>query len=356
MVKETGAYPPVYGKNGNKTEDIKDLMRNGKNVVTTQALFKRFDKELRELSEGYTAYMDEVIPVFDTEYWTKGEVGDLLQKGDIVNDDGLFVFREEESTNKVPEDCGQFLAYNGRYKDILEITSANDFYFVNNSFVVLLKPEVFTAFKEVIIFTYMFEHQFQRMYFDYFNIPYKVYGLDNCEICEYKFEIPPNMYKLEIYEGKLNRIGDRSNYLSKRWYIAPNTTRARCMAIRNNIENMFKHIKKCSNKDKFWTVYKGVQEKVQNKNLTTSFLSCNARGTNDYSDRHYMAYCINPFMNPVLKTFLSGKGVEFDEDAWSNSEFVQWVMRSALRRGEYCYIYVPSARIRENFIEWGNRR
>lgn len=86
-----------------------------------------------------------------------------------------------------------------------------------------------------------------------------------------------------------------------------------------------------------------------------SFLSSNARATNQYSDRHYLAYCINKYFNPFMKNYFLMMGVRIEEDGYALSEMVQWIWRSAIRNGEDIWIYVPSKRMRTLLKDWLER-
>ena len=81
-------------------------------------------------------------------------------------------------------------------------------------------------------------------------------------------------------------------------------------------------------------------------------MSCNARATNAYSDRTAVAYMCNVFFNPILKNFFESKGVRVEEDKWALSEFLQFMFRSGIRKGEKIRIYIPSLRMRNLLKRW----
>jgi proteasome lid subunit RPN8/RPN11 len=83
-------------------------------------------------------------------------------------------------------------------------------------------------------------------------------------------------------------------------------------------------------------------------------VSFNARATNEYADRKYLAYCVNVFINPILGQFFNLKNIDIDEDGYALSEMIQWIWRSAIRKGEDIYIYIPSSRMRNLLKEWLN--
>lgn len=101
-----------------------------------------------------------------------------------------------------------------------------------------------------------------------------------------------------------------------------------------------------------WTTFKDTEEVLAGKGFKKAFLPCNARATNEYADRKYLAYLVNRFMDPNIKLYFTSHGVEVDEDAWALSEMIQWIWRSAIRKGEEIWIYMPSSRMRGLLQKW----
>lgn len=60
----------------------------------------------------------------------------------------------------------------------------------------------------------------------------------------------------------------------------------------------------------------------------------------------------NIFFNPILKNFFESKGVRIEEDKWALSEFLQFMFRSGIRKGEHIRIYIPSLRMRNLLKRW----
>ena len=82
------------------------------------------------------------------------------------------------------------------------------------------------------------------------------------------------------------------------------------------------------------------------------FVACNARATNDFSQRHVLMYMLNRYFNPNQADFFSARGYKLDEDQFALSELLQWIWRSAIRNGEPINIYIPSTRMRNLLQEW----
>ena len=121
-----------------------------------------------------------------------------------------------------------------------------------------------------------------------------------------------------------------------------------------------KHNAKTS--DVIWTTFKDVAEQIgkAKRGLNfkdtkyKNFLSCNARATNDYDNRHYVIYGINKFISPEVKSFFTTHNIEIDEDSYALSEMIQFIYRSAIRKNEDTYVYIPSERMRSLLIEYMN--
>ena len=65
-----------------------------------------------------------------------------------------------------------------------------------------------------------------------------------------------------------------------------------------------------------------------------------------------MAYCVNYFLNPLIKNYFITFGVRIEEDKCALSEMLQWIWRSAIREGKDITIYVPSMRMRTLLLDW----
>lgn len=55
-----------------------------------------------------------------------------------------------------------------------------------------------------------------------------------------------------------------------------------------------------------------------------------------------------------MKHYFELQGIKVDEDAFATSEMIQWIWRSAIRKGEPITLYIPSDRMRNLFIKWLN--
>ncbi|MGY8840942.1 MAG: hypothetical protein ACKVIL_09800, partial [Pseudomonadales bacterium] len=78
------------------------------------------------------------------------------------------------------------------------------------------------------------------------------------------------------------------------------------------------------------------------------------RATNEHRHRTNLAYMINLYMVPIVKTFIESRGVKVDQDQFALSALVQWIFRSAIRDGQPITLFIPSQRMRNLLLAWLN--
>ena len=353
MCKNKHFKEPVYD-DGSKLDNIRELLRNGENVVSTHALFHKFDRDMISYCEtlGYTLIMDEVTDVVEEYPITVSDIKNLLNTYCTL----------DESSGKMTwnEECQD---YAGKFSDIKNMCNSGSVVVARNHMLLWLFPvEVFNAFEEVYILTYMFNAQVQRYYYDYCNVPYKYLTVSGDSVENYMFaEVCDNIHNYDyrnliniIDHQKLNVIGKDKFALSKAWY-TNNSKTAIMKQLQNNTVNFFKNIVSGTSKNVIWTTFKDFKSQLSGKGYTKSFLPINARATNLYKERTCLAYLVNIFFNPMVKGFFKDHGVDVDEDGYALSEMLQWIWRSAIREGNEIWIYIPSSRMRKLLIDWINR-
>lgn len=347
---------PESERGGSKLKDIKRLLIKGENIVSTHALFRNFTSEIIDICRAmnYTLIMDEVADVVEPYDISDHDIEIILRDLAYVNpDDNLFYWREEMSD------------YHGEYDDIkgkIDMHSLAMYGHSHTDIVLWLMPvQCFNAFSEVFILTYLFNGQIQRYYYDFFQLPYDYLYVKGDTLEEYEFttEVQHQCIKydysqlIHICENeKLNAIGEMKTDLSKHWFMRNKANKVVLPKLKNNIYNFFHNIQKSSVNNNIWTTFKDYRSALSGKGYAKGFLPSNSRATNAYKDRTCVAYCLNKYINTILKLFFNNRGIQTDEDTYAVSEMLQFIWRSAVREGNEIWVYIPSSRMRQLLKDW----
>ena len=322
-----------------KYDNFIKLLKEGRNIASTHALFRSSKSEVIELIElyGYTLILDEVMDVVEQIPLKKDDLQNMLKIGLVeISDTGYLKWIDKEN-------CSQ-------YDNIKELCLNDSVFIVNNCCLMWTFPvKIFNSFKDVYVLTYMFDCQIQKYYYDLFNIEYEYFSVyKNESTNKYylgnKREDIPNKDLFDIYEGNLNEIGSKNSALSKSWFSKYRNTGAGIL--KHNIYNYFRNIVKGTAKETLWTTFKDFQEKLSSKGFSSCFLYCTARATNEYRKKTIVIYALNKFLNPLLKQFFIDNKIEIDEEKYALSEMIQFIYRSAIRDNKQIKLYIPSNRMR----------
>ncbi|TWI56084.1 hypothetical protein IQ10_01972 [Halalkalibacter nanhaiisediminis] len=356
---------PETTKGGTKLESLKKLIVEGRDIVSTHALFQRMEKELIELIEmqGYTLILDEVMNV--------------LQDVKISQDDlkVLLSARDGDGKSIITIDSKGFVQWNdedyaeGNFKNIRNLAKAGNLMIYKSTAMYWLFPvAAFKGFEEVYVMTYMFNGQLQRYYYDLFNLEYEFFSViftnGRYELIDYISLGEENRNHLKdlihIYYSKqtdrvdLNKIGSGRHSFSKSHLNKLLGSKQHRKIIKDNAYNFYRHKMKVNTDLVMWTTFKDFKQKIQPIGLKKSFVEVTSRATNDYAEKCVCIYLANRYMNPITEQFFLSKGVTVNEDLFALSELLQWVFRSRVRKGQVIDIYIPSERMRnllESYLE-----
>lgn len=360
---------------GSKTYSFYSLVRNKKNIVTTHSLFFRLNEDIRRIEEkSYNLIIDEVPDLIKQVYFNY-ENGDFYigspedeasatgrmtkefkQKIKDMREMGMIDINNNNRLNWIRNNYKGMIGM--RFKELLE---SGNIYYHNNSLIWCYNPDYFLHFKDVYILTYMFDAQIVKSYLDMYKFEYEYLFVNmnnntyefTDKFCKYDTQKYGN--NIYVYEGVLNNIGDSKYDLSKTWCSNKGKFyNERVEILKNNMYNYSINITRAKSEDILWTCFKDNYEDLKRKGYTKGYLACNARATNEFSDRHIVMYPINRFLNPIIENFLRSKGVPIDIDKWSQSELIQFIFRSAIRNEEEIEIYIPSFRMRSLLYEYLN--
>lgn len=348
---EVRDFKDPQNKGNRKLGDLHRLLAAKCNIASTHALFETYTAETIELIRdgAYKLILDEVCQVAQTIKISPKDLKMLRAEMIEVGDDCRVRWVKED--------------YEGRFEDLRDMCMTGNVILYNDCLLLWLFPiEVFHAFKDVIILTYMFDAQVQKYYFDMNGIEIQQIGTmyengeyhfcDQPHIPEYVKTLHEKIHILE--DSKLNKIGEQYASLSASWYDRAKKAKGSPLIkqMRNNLVNVFTNRFASPTSQNLWTVFVDYQDILKGKGYTKGFLSFNIRATNAYRNRDHLAYCVNVFYHPLLKNYFLDHGVEVKEEEYALGEMIQWIWRSAIRDGKEIWVYIPSRRMRELLKKW----
>lgn len=348
------AEPENFGPGRDKLQSLKNLINAEMNIVSTHALFRYADAELIELLRvsNYTLIIDEAMDVVDHVPILEGDL-QMLKTVNLVNVDdatGLVKWNEDKGFKS------------NSFSHIKALSEHDSLYLLGNTMMFWTFPKLaFTAFKEVFVLTYLFNAHQQKHYFDMFNLEYKYKSVemqgDSYVLVDYDDRTRIDKQELRdlinIYDGRLNDIGDDNYALSKAWYQRTDNN-SLVKRLQKNTYSYFRNHAKTGVKMNMWTCFKADISRMEGTGYKDGYVVVNARATNDFEEKESLAYLVNMFINPFEVQFFRKHGVVIDEDAFSLSLLLQWIWRSRIRNGEPINLYIPSKRMRNLLIDYLN--
>lgn len=335
---------------GSKSINFSYLLERKENIVATHQLFFRQLEDVAEKYSGYTLIIDEapnsVVADFDDKY--HGDYNALF------ND--FLKFDNDYRASWITDPGGE--AYRGAFSELKEYCDIGYVRGVENGkekcLFKVFPAEFFEPFEDIFILTFLFKFQMAYAYFISEGFSFDRYYVTETPDSYLLTDISqPRKYidlasKVELISGKKNKlyeVGSGKSALSKTWY----SNGRNCNRMRCKLRNFFDCTGSKAN-DRFWTVYSGQKEKISGTRYNSSFLSCNAKSTNDYADRHVVAYLINLYFRPTISKYFKHYDVAICDNGFALSEMIQFIFRSAIRKGERIQLYIPSPRMRRLFL------
>lgn len=372
-----------------KIEDFNNLLLNGEDVAVTHYTFLKSTEETIDGIKGgqYVLILDEVLDIIvdfnrvagNGQTVSKSDIKYICNKGSIRIGDNLKVEWIDE--DEYPE---------SHYATVAEMAKKGILYCVDGKlFLSVFPPEIFTAFSEIYILTYMFEGSIFQSYFKMFGIDYCMKSVSNetgrYEICAHDtnedlaWRQAISQY-IEIYKPDA-KYTFRGKALSKSWFDKRDDNKDEFQRLKRGLRAFFNGQRSryimwtCPKESSKALKFAGINESRTSKEKEhireekahsisgraddepksyECFVPCNAKATNDFNDRKWLAYCCNMYMNPEFNKFFNSYGVTVSNDVFALSCLVQWIWRSAIRNPtpENITVYIPSNRMRELFTKW----
>ena len=340
---------PYFSKAGGKAESLPVLLNNNDNIVSTHQLFVNLTPTILQQAKDYILVVDEMLSVYEIyDVYSEKEIKAMFDNGWISldpKDNITLIFQREnygDNTN------GRDTTKDTYYETFATLCDLGQLMLIDGKVVIWeLAVNALKAFKEVWVATYMFEDNIMAAYL-------KAHGL-NYELIRFGSKPSDIKHLINIYEdsskSKLNLIGNKDSALSAtncKQTIVKDTLSA-------NLDNYFRNKVKSKKSEILWTCYKESKSRVQKNgayNYSAEWLPMNTKATNDYGDKHTVAYLINLYPNPELVKASSARGFSVKEDVYAIAEMVQFIWRSAIRNNEPINLYIPSKRMRTFLNNW----
>lgn len=345
-------------RRGSKLNDLRHQVRLHRNIASTHALLERYTPDILEGIEAgeYILILDEAYAVTKTVTATqKSDFQCLLDNGAVKIDP------ETHHAVLIEERCN---GYSGTsMQDMIERVRAGSIYYFQGKILIWIFPvHILQAFKKIIVLTYMFEAQTLYPYlklhgyqFDYWGTKKSADG--TYEFCPVDIADPPHIDLRRLItpleHEKMNAIGASPKALCANWYDGERRNGGKNIGkLARHIRNAQKNIYKCNAKEFMWTTYQRFREEMQDKNIKPHFVPCNARASNQWRNKRYLAYCVNIYEHPDASDYFEMLGYPLDVDKLALSEMIQWIWRSAIRDSKEIWIYIPSSRMRGLLEDW----
>lgn len=332
-------------ESGTKGLSLCSLLEQGENVVSTHALFTELGSNAIEAAKEYTLIIDEAVNVYEND--SRGSwVKDALAKNIMYLDDDGITIRFDRSkfgdaTEKHPD-----TAKGSMYETIAAQCDLGQLLLIRGKAVVWeMSADLLNTFNEVYICTYMFEGSEMSNYLHKKGLSYEIVGLPKAK----KAKDVAHLIDV-VDDKKLNSVGETTSLSSSAF--KGKKKDSLCDSLRRNLHNIMYNKWNTKAEDRLWTCFVPNIEDIGTVKYKKQHLPFNYKATNDYINVHNVAFLIDSFTNPMILAAAESKDNNIDQDRYAISVLIQFVFRSAVRKGEPIKLYLPSLRMRELLERW----
>lgn len=334
---------------GNKGKSLCSLLSAGENVVSTHALFTELGSNAIEAAKDYTLIIDESVNVYTQDGRHKTIADARAKKIIYLDDDGITLrFDRSKFGTATPEHPDT--AKGSLYESIAAQCDLGQLLLIKKKTVVWeMSADLLSNFKKVIICTYMFEGSEMSVYLKKKDIDYSIQKLSGAKTAK---DVAHLIDVLE--DSKLNSVGTTSK-LSSSSFGHKDKKEVLCETMRRNLQNVFTNKWKAKADDRLWTCFVSNKKVIGGEKYLNQFLPYNYKATNAYMDVHHVAFLIDVHTNPnIVEASEINSNALMDQELYAVSSLIQFVFRSAVRKGEPIKLYLPSLRMRELLQRWKN--
>ncbi len=350
---------------GTKKADLLRLLTLGKNILTTHSMFKKWDEAIAGAIDlgGYHNIIDEETGCLKPLKITVDTINDLLDLQYISLDattGRVFWDYKKAGSDYQGAKEHQYLRSACETGAVYQYCGDKN----NKGFFVWEVPyQFFQVGKSYTIMTYRFESSELAAYFRSHEIAYNVTHLDP----EREAAIKSRAKSLITFKDpgpKAANLLAKGSLLTHTGY--KRMTAKDAKTIRNGISNALRKdgvrpdemIYTCP---KIYSTSKGRKSKSHmaipgyantDKTKKYGWLAFNTKGTNEYDKCTNVVYLQDVYPNLSVEKYLNDKGAGWNRNDYALSTMLQFIWRSAIRRGKPIDLYVPSGRMRQLLVDW----
>lgn len=359
---------PLPSNDTTKSDDLCQLLAEGRNIAATHSLFSRIKgKAVKAIQQsGYSLIIDEMIEVVRPIPIKAEDIDALVNAGALVTEQDGPTMRVLLGPNS-----GLDRLMVGTYGTVAEVRSlaaTGNLIQVGESMLLwILSDKALRPFKEVFNLTFMFDGSLSQAFYQAKGFGCERAAVeqagDSCQACHSYHLVDYNPEHelaqrerirslINIVEGSLNEVGDKKHSLSYGWW--HKRRKSREQAVRSKLCTFYRHhmMEGTTAQHNMWASFKANTDGLRGNGFTNAWVPYNLRATNLHRDKVNLAYVVNRYLNPYVKAIFDAYEVELSEDIYALSCLLQWAFRSAIRDGKPITLYLPSARMRSLLRQW----
>lgn len=335
-----------------KKQSLIDLALCGDNIVTTHKMFESLvDMARQGLFDDYHIIIDEVPEVLSVvDSLSKKSLNDIYINGGYltVEQDGKVVPTQKwHEDNKDVSDTLSLKLYRKAVSESL--------YLVNESYFIWAMPkELLIKGCTVTIYTFKSSGSLLCKYLDKINI---AYDIERNLSLEMQFLIDAKRL-IHIEKIPLSISNLNFSYRNQTELLSDNSYRKKIVLYLKNLKQ--RKLADVSTEKIMITCVKKAWDSFANKGGfkkgsrlgNANWVANTTRGTNAYAHCSHAIYLYDQFIDPTKLRWLDFQNQKQFNEEYALTEFIQWLYRTRVRKGEPIWVYIPSKRMERIFRSW----
>ncbi len=378
-------------EDGRKLNGFNRLLANGDDIALTHSTFANANEETMQLLKESrpVLVLDETINILVDFNETQSKANKLSGKYEsnikILIDGGYIRIDDYGRVQWISNN-----SYPGSvFNEVERLARSGNLIWLDNCLLLWeFPPQIFQYFDEVFVLTYLFEGSYLKPFFDYHGLNYEKKSVvkteNGYELCPYTSDAPERKKYRKLIHIEQSLDHYKNSQLSSRGQdrlMRKGKETPLSISLKNDLYNYFQNIRHAKAHDILWTCKEAYKSQLKGKGYTSftreypkpkapdnsskakqvrieCFLPLNARASNEYQDRHNLAYVFCMNSNPSYDKYFAkrsdkdGKPIAINNDLFSLSCLIQWIWRSAIRNGEEIWIYIPAPRMKKLLNSW----